>query len=122
MPATKDDVLKALSGVIDPATGKNVVDAGMVQGLVLKSGNIGFAIEVAPERGRSAEPLRQTCEQAVARLPGGLSVTAVLTAHQEQRPQAQTPHQHAQQRLGIPGVESIIAVARGKGGVAKARA
>jgi ATP-binding protein involved in chromosome partitioning len=120
MPASKEDVLKALSSVTDPATGKNVVDAGMVQGLVLKGGNIGFAIEVPPQRGPSSEPLRKACEDAVARLPGVLSVTAVLTAHQEQRPQQSAPHpQHAPQRLGIPGVESVIAVASGKGGVGK---
>src|ERR1051325_9328325 len=117
MPVTKDDVLKALAAVTDPATGKNVVDAGMVQGLVLKGGNVGFAIEVAPERGPSSEPLRKACEDAVARLPGVLSVTAVLTAHQDSRPQAQAPHTHPPQRLGIPGVESVIAVASGKGGV-----
>jgi ATP-binding protein involved in chromosome partitioning len=120
MAVTREDVLGALSGVIDPATGKNVVDAGMVQGLVLKSGNVGFAIEVAPERGRSAEPLREACEAAVARLPGTLSVSVVLTAHQEQRPQPQASHGgHAPQRLGIPGVKSVIAVASGKGGVGK---
>ena len=107
MPATKDDVLKALSAVIDPATGRNVVDTGMVPGLVLRDGNVGFAIEVAPERGRSAEPLRESCEAAVARMPGILSVTAVLTAHQDLRAQ-QTPS-HAPQRAGIPGVRSVIA-------------
>jgi ATP-binding protein involved in chromosome partitioning len=124
MPVTKEDVLKALAAVTDPATGKTVVEADMVQGLVLKGGNVGFAVEVAPERGRSAEPLREACERTVARLPGVLSVTAVLTAHQDQRPQPQAPHAHAPhghtpQRAGIPGVESVIAVASGKGGVGK---
>jgi ATP-binding protein involved in chromosome partitioning len=120
MPAAKDDVLRALSRITDPATGRNVVDAGMVQGLVLRDGNVGFAIEVPPERGRAAEPLRQACEEAVARVPGVLSVSAVLTAHQESRPQPQAPHGgHAPQRMGILGVQSVIAVASGKGGVGK---
>ncbi|HEX3651688.1 MAG TPA: Mrp/NBP35 family ATP-binding protein [Rhizomicrobium sp.] len=128
MAVTKDDVLKALSRVADPATGRNVVDADMVQGLVLKGGNVSFAIEVAPERGRAAEPLRQACEEAVARVPGVLSVSAVLTAHQESRAPAtpahaphggHAPHGQAPQRMGIPGVESVIAVASGKGGVGK---
>ncbi len=123
MPATTEDVLKALSAIVDPATGKSVVEAGMVQGLVLKGGNVGFAIEVPPERGRAAEPLRQACEEAVARVPGVLSVSAVLTAHQETRQQVPAPHvghpQHAPQRMGISGVESVIAVASGKGGVGK---
>ena len=120
MAASREDVLKALSKVTDPASGRDVVSAGMVQGLVLRDGNIGFAIEVAPERGRSAEPLREACEAAVARVPGVLSVTAVLTAHQEQRAAAApAPHGHAPQRMGIPGVQSVIAVASGKGGVGK---
>ena len=120
MPSSKEDVLKALSRITDPATGRNVVEAGMVQGLMLRDGNVGFAIEVPPERGRSAEPLRQACEDAVARLPGVLSVSAVLTAHQEARAQPAPPHGgHTPQRIGIPGVQSVIAVASGKGGVGK---
>jgi ATP-binding protein involved in chromosome partitioning len=121
MPSSKEDVLKALSRITDPATGRNVVEAGMVQGLVLRDGNVGFAIEVPPERGRSAEPLRQACEDAVARLPGVLSVSAVLTAHQQARAQPPaSPHGgHTPQRIGIPGVQSVIAVASGKGGVGK---
>ena len=121
MAVTRDDVLKALGGVTDPATGGSVAAAGMVEGLVVRDGHVGFSLEVAPQRGRTAEPLRKACEEAVARLPGVLSVTAVLTAHQESRPKArQGGHaQHAPQRLGIPGVQSVIAVASGKGGVGK---
>jgi ATP-binding protein involved in chromosome partitioning len=120
MAATKDDVLKALATVSDPAGGRDVVTAGMVQGLVIRDGNVGFAIEVPPERGRDAEPLRKACEDAVAKVSGVLSVTAVLTAHQEPHaapPRAAAPQQTRQ--TGIPGVQSVIAVASGKGGVGK---
>jgi ATP-binding protein involved in chromosome partitioning len=111
---TRDDVLKALDGVIDPVSGRSVVHEDMIQGLVLKDGHVGFALEVAPARGASAEPLRKQCEEAVHRLPGILSVTAVLTAHQEtQAPQRQRA------APGIAGVDAIIAVASGKGGVGK---
>jgi len=55
MPAvTRDDVLKALERVVDPASGQSVTASGMVEGLVVKDGNVGFALEVDPARGRDA--------------------------------------------------------------------
>lgn len=130
---TREDVLAALDRVKDPATGKSVISAGMIQGLVIKGTNIGFSVEVPPERGARSEPLRQACEDAVAGIAGVTSVTAVLTAHRESlgdAPQPQTrshrpahrpAHEPAQapRMAGIPGVGAIVAVASGKGGVGK---
>ena len=122
MATTREDVLNALERVVDPATGGSVVASGMIEGLVVKGGHVGFALEVAASRGRDAEPLRKQCEDAVTALPGILSVTAVLTAHQARPAQAQRPapqHAATSAQAGIPGVSSIIAVASGKGGVGK---
>jgi ATP-binding protein involved in chromosome partitioning len=123
--ATRNDVLKALDGVIDPQSGRSVVQQDMVQGLVLKGGHAGFALEVDPKRGAEAEPLRKACEDAVHALPGVLSVTAVLTAHQGADVPRSPHHAHGDRQrrpaapAGIPGVGAIIAVASGKGGVGK---
>lgn len=135
---TEDQVRAALAEVANPDTGEDVISAGMVSGLMVKDGNVGFALEVPPEKGRAMEPLREACEKAVDAIPGVLSVTAVLTAHNE-APKGSTQggggHAHAhdhghdhghgpapEQNSGppeIPGVRSIIAVASGKGGVGK---
>jgi ATP-binding protein involved in chromosome partitioning len=119
--ATRDEVLRALDQVIDPKSGRSVVQQDIVQGLVVRDGNVGFAVEVDAARGREAEPLRKACEDAVARLPGVLSVTAVLTAHQgaPAKPAAPRSAAHAATPAGLPGVGAIIAVASGKGGVGK---
>ena len=79
---TKEQVLEALRRIVDPAHGKSVVDLGMVSGVVIKDGNIGFALEIEPNEAEAAakEPLREACEQAVMALSGVTSVTAVLTA------------------------------------------
>jgi len=117
----RDDVLRALARVIDPENGKSIVDAGLVQGLVVKDGHVSFAIEVPAARGPHAEPLRGKAEEEVSALPGVLSVTAVLTAHQQsgRAPPAATPRHAAQSPAGVPGVAAVIAVASGKGGVGK---
>ena len=129
---TADQVREALSRVIDPETGTDVVSAGMISGLVVKSGHVGFAIEVAPERGPKADPLRQACAKAVDAVPGVLSVSAVLTAHSDKAappagarkaapppPGARAAEAGAGNRILAPGVKAIVAVASGKGGVGK---
>jgi len=132
---SEQDVLEALKAIADPDRGQDIVDLGMVSGLVVKDGNVGFAIEVDPQRGAEMEPLRKQAEEIVDKLPGVLSVTAVLTAHRAgsgnaapSGPSAQAPSggPAAQQASGagaanalVPGVKSIVAVASGKGGVGK---
>ena len=59
MPAvTERQILDALGKVRDPDKGKDIVSLNMVTGVVIRDGNVGFAIEVEPERGPHLEPLR----------------------------------------------------------------
>ena len=115
-------ILEALKSVRDPDRGEDIVSLGMISGLVLKQGNVGFSIEIAPERASAMEPLRKEAERVVAALPGVLSVTAMLTSHSEGAPEPEMPRpagrQAPQQKL-MPGVKRIVAVASGKGGVGK---
>src|SRR5947208_7239865 len=80
MAVTERQILDALGTVRDPDRGGDIVSLGMVSGVVVRDGNVGFAIEVEAERGPRLEPLRKAAEQAVEALPGVLSVTAVQTA------------------------------------------
>ena len=80
MAVTENQVRDALKAVRDPERGGDIISLGMISGVVVRDGNVGFAIEVEPERGARLEPLRKAAEAAVEALPGVLSVTAVLTA------------------------------------------
>ena len=134
---TKEQVLAALTDVLDPDSGQNVVAGGLISGVVVRDGNVGFALEVDPAQGAAKEPLRKACETAVDRLPGVLSVTAVMTAERQASGQADGhSHAHGQGHAHggqggqaqaapqqgselLPGVKSVIAIASGKGGVGK---
>jgi ATP-binding protein involved in chromosome partitioning len=133
---TREMVLEALRGVRDG--GGDIVSSGMVQGLTLRGGAVGFAIEVDPARGAALEPLRAAAEAAVRALAGVESATVVLTAHSAQPSPsaAAAPPDLGSRRAGpgdkplrapapppndgrIPGVRHLIAVGSGKGGVGK---
>ncbi len=133
---TEGQILASLKEVIDPDKGADIVTLGMISGLVLKDGNVGFSIEVEPERGSKLEPLRKAAEAAVDAIPGVLSVTAVLTAERaaggpppgpppgsqagpQGGPQAGPQAEGAAEEALAPGVRNIVAVASGKGGVGK---
>jgi len=114
-------VTKALAAVKDPASGRDVVSAGMVQGLVVRDGMVHFALQVAREAAASLEPLRATAESAARAVPGVISATAVLTAHRAEAPaRPAAPRGPASPGpMLLSDVRAIIAVASGKGGVGK---
>ena len=126
---TEQSVLEVLGGVRDDDRDGDVVSAGMISGLVVKQGNVFFTIEVPADQGAAKEPLRQACEKAIDRLPGVVSVTAVLTAHSDSAtapttsaPQTRNdPPKHTKDSrpAEIPGILAIVAVASAKGGVGK---
>jgi ATP-binding protein involved in chromosome partitioning len=124
-------VRRALRAVRDPQTGRDLVEAGVVQGLAARDGLVQFALAVPRERARDLEPLRQEAERAAAAVPGVLSATAVLTAHRGEaaapKPAASPPPAAGrpakapagQGPMLLPDVSKIVAVASGKGGVGK---
>ncbi|MGE5537598.1 MAG: Mrp/NBP35 family ATP-binding protein [Gemmatimonas sp.] len=137
---TRDAVLAALSAVRDDERGGDIVSLGMVAGVAVRGTNVGFSIEVEPERGPRLEPLRKKAEAAVRAIPGVTSVTAVLTAEKTPgaapqaraaghgatqanvvgaRRQAMTQGDAGGHKVPLPGIKHVIAVASGKGGVGK---
>ena len=133
MSVTRDDIVGALSKIVDPGSGRDLVAADMVKALsVSDQGVVSFIIEVDPALGEKAEPLRAAAQAAVEGLPGVSKVTSVLTAHSaEPTPSRRSTPKGPAPDLGfgkkpaapadkrIPGVDRIIAIASGKGGVGK---
>ncbi len=122
MSVGRAEVLEVLRSLDHPGTGKNLIEADVVRALTVEDGRIRFVLEVAPEHGRAMEPVRQAAISRLEALVGEGNVSALLTAHSEKKPPDLKIGRHPEQPKGpqkVPGVEKIIAVASGKGGVGK---
>ncbi len=130
---TPASLREALRQVADPASGKDIVAAGLVEDIQLKPGPHGALVQVSLLTDRASaprmEPVRQQAEKLLAAQPGVQNVAAVLTAHKS-APAPQPPshgqshgHSHgkpaAEKPALLPQVGAIVAVASGKGGVGK---
>ncbi len=111
-------VLEALRRVRDPDRNDDIVSLKMVSGIVIRDGNVGFTLEIDPQRAERLEATRKAAEAAVADLEGVLSVSAVMTAERP-APANQAAPRGNQSKMVLDGVKTILAVASGKGGVGK---
>src|SRR3712207_1083487 len=125
---TREHVLQALSTVPVDAGGTNLVASGRLSDVVVdEAGRVMFSITIEPSEAESMERVRQAAVTAVQGLPAVKGVFASLTADRPagSGPSApggapQRPRSAAQPKnQRIPGVQHVIAVASGKGGVGK---
>lgn len=116
------DVEDALRHVTDPASGRNLLEAGIVSGLAVREGRVGFVMTVAREQAAQYETVAEQCRAIVMGLPGVVSVTPVLTAQTAPTPDAPPKARATWNLTPVESVKRIIAVASGKGGVGKSTA
>ena len=114
----------ALRAIADPASGKDIVTAGLVEGIELRGSLVQVALLTDRAHAQAMEPVSRAVEALLSRQPGITNATAVLTAHkaptQAAPPAAGHGHGHGQKpALLLPEVKAIVAVASGKGGVGK---
>jgi ATP-binding protein involved in chromosome partitioning len=121
----------ALRSIKDPASGRDIVSAGLVESINLRDGLVQVTLLTDRAHAAAMEPVRGEVQMLLARQPGITNATAVLTAHKAPSPssspsarQANPPpqgHAHgpAKAPLLLPEVKAIVAVASGKGGVGK---
>jgi ATP-binding protein involved in chromosome partitioning len=134
MTIAKDDVLAALGKIASPE-GVPLPATGKLSDIVAADGKVFFSITVDAGAVQAWEAIRERAQKAVAALPGVQSVMVALTAERagssargappqaspavRPRPGAQPGGPAPPSPAGIPGVQAIIAVASGKGGVGK---
>ncbi|MEI2687579.1 MAG: Mrp/NBP35 family ATP-binding protein [Cypionkella sp.] len=124
MALTRDDVLAALARIATPGGG-DLVSRDLIRALTIEGGVVRFVVEApSPDEARALAQAQAAAEAALKSLPGVSDVQVVMTAH---GPAAKPPsmkigghptaHQGGPAR--IAGIDRIIAVGSGKGGVGK---
>jgi len=133
MAVGKGEVLAALAQVKAPGGGA-LTEAKVLSDVLVTDGKVFFSIAVDAGAVKAWEPVREAAEKAVRAIPGVQSALVALTAeraasagkgpapaHKAATPVAPHAHAHPADKVqpGIPGVDAVIAVASGKGGVGK---
>lgn len=128
MSVTKEQILDAIASLGLP-DGSDLVSRDMIRALQVDGGAVRFVIEVSPEQAPKFSGVRDAAQAVVSRVAGVESVSAVLTAHgpaPKAAPAGAPPslkvggHPKPQAEATKPsGVDRIIAIASGKGGVGK---
>jgi ATP-binding protein involved in chromosome partitioning len=130
MAVTKEQVLAALGRVPTPG-GSYLTQGRVLSDIVVTDGKVFFSLTVDATAVKAWEPVRKAAEDAVRAVPGVQSALVALTAeratgatargpqpaHVAQQPRPAHPADKVQP--GVPGVDAVIAVASGKGGVGK---
>ncbi len=130
MAPTKQQVLDSLAKIAGP-DGVPLTASGTLSDVMVSDGKVFFSITVDAAVVQAWESVRARAEAAARAVPGVESALVALTAERKAGPRpsgapearsgapAGPAARAAPSPIGVPGVEAIIAVASGKGGVGK---
>lgn len=134
MSVSKQQILETL-GKLSLPDGGDLVSRDMVRAVTIQGANVQFVIEAEdPAKARQMESIRLAAQEAVLAMAGVEAVSVALTAHvpggakpaapkaPSQEPPSLKVGRHPTPQAGpqgVPGVDRIIAVGSGKGGVGK---
>ncbi len=108
---SENQVLDALSNIIDPDLQKDIVSLGFVKDISIENGKVSFTIELTTPACPVKDRFREEAQRLVGALEGVTEVDVNMSAN-------------VRANLGpepevLTGVRNVIAIASGKGGVGK---
>ena len=115
---SEDSIKQVLRQIPVPGQKGDIVSLELLEGLVVREGVVHISIKTTLDKIEAMEGVRKNCELAVGGIPNVLNVTAVL-AEETKPPHPKVAKIKNEAKLGAAGVDAIVAVASGKGGVGK---
>lgn len=109
---TEQEVLAALSKVMDPDLHTDIVTLGMISEIKISGGKVAFKLTLTTPACPVKEKIEQECRENVSALPGVEEVEMESTA-------AVASKGRVEGKEDVPGIRQIIAITSGKGGVGK---
>ncbi len=118
---TQNEIMQALSRVIDPELGRNLVELNMIRELTVQDGHIRFTLALTVPACPLRDQIARQAEQVVSALPGVKSVEITFGAMTPEERQAVLGRaQPAMPKLNqFNRIEQMVAIMSGKGGVGK---
>jgi ATP-binding protein involved in chromosome partitioning len=117
--ATEDQVRNALQAVKYPGFSRDIVSFGLVKHVAVNAGAVSVTLSLTTANPEAARQLKTETEQVLKALPGVSSVYVEVAQPQTATTPAAPGSNPWAQQAKVPGLNRIVAVASGKGGVGK---
>ena len=120
MSLSREQVLEALKSIA-PEGGIDIVTSGVMRALNVDGAIVRFVMEIDPAQAEIYMPVKTKAEEILKSM-GAADISVVMTAHKAASAPPDLKVQKKAEPKGptkVPGVDRILAVASGKGGVGK---
>ncbi|HWM14039.1 MAG TPA: Mrp/NBP35 family ATP-binding protein [Gaiellaceae bacterium] len=124
MAASRDQIMSALEGVIDPELGRSVVELDMVRDVAVEGGRVGVTIALTVAGCPLRASFQEQVDRALLPLDGVEEVALAFDVMSPEEKSALTTRLRGGVAERTPGISvdaktRVLAVASGKGGVGK---
>lgn len=125
MAIHKEQIKSALTQVVHPQYGKDLITLNLIHDLILQEKYVSFTLELPKKDDRLASQLQEESTAAIKKFVDPDIVTDItvginisLQRELDGTPDQAQPQQQAPEPI-LPGVKHVIAISSGKGGVGK---
>src|SRR3989441_907210 len=112
-------VYETLKTVKYPGYTRDIVSFGLVKSVQVHGQDVDVVVQMTTNQQDVAAKMQQATEEALRALPGIGTVQVAVRLKEQGPAEGQTQPQAAPNVAPLPGVQNILAVASGKGGVGK---